>query len=881
MNAESLLKTPKVSVVVPVYNVEKYLSECLDSIVSQTLEDIEIIVVNDGSPDNSSEIIKKYAERDSRIKVINKENGGYASAVNKGISVATGEYIAEVDSDDYIDRNMYKRLYEIAQKENVDIVVGRYAEFIGKDVTFRMFPKTFVPKDYSNTKLNVKEIYKENKLELLGFTAIWSAIYKRDLVVKNKIRLNENVKCYNDNGFWFRTRSVAETLYYTDEIMYFYRVDVAGQTIRKMNERYPILIDEFLDIRKQYQTMGIWKENSNFWFRHFINNIIFFVMPKIDVQTMAPFAEAVKPIIESFLRDEELLPDTLDKYRKDLMDTLLKKGTEKFVSAYLKSKYKVSVVMAVYNGARFISSTIPQVLNQTFNDIELILVNDGSTDESLKLMQTYQYDFRVKIINLEENRGQSYARNIGLRNAVGQYVIFLDCDDDFNPELIGKLHWCMNKYKLDVCMTGYTVHNCRTDHEYSNLFSSLPDKVFVGKELTSKEFSQIIGWNWDKMYRKEFLTKNQIFFPEDMHISEDALVAYPAMLLAQRAYVVKESLITYKEFGSNSVSSKMDKHIADNFQYYDRLHDFIVKHNLGNTHEKHFINLFVGHSIFAFENLLKTETARSDFFDLLVDTYIEKFNISNDMPEYYFDDDKIFERYKKLRRMMKYKKGEYALYVADLKKIPLEIDALHYEYDSNRKNIVVIKQVESSNCGKWIFAFEHREKSANNDWVNVGRIFVLNNKNQDSYVSLSVTLLKNNSFFIRENLHIAVTALSEEYVVNLFKWEKKNKISNLIGYVLKNGVLELYARFSGGYDGISMEVNMAESRNNELPVVNFLEKRFLGPKDLVAKPIDLKLSIGARKITKKRRKYISVIRFLLKRTNRHKIWNKIYRFIKE
>ena len=104
MNDESTTKKPKVSVIVPVYNVEKYLDQCLDSIVSQTLDDIEIIIVNDGSTDESLKVINKYAERDSRIKVVNQTNGGYAKAVNKGLSIASGEYVAEVDSDDYINR---------------------------------------------------------------------------------------------------------------------------------------------------------------------------------------------------------------------------------------------------------------------------------------------------------------------------------------------------------------------------------------------------------------------------------------------------------------------------------------------------------------------------------------------------------------------------------------------------------------------------------------------------------------------------------------------------------------------------------------------------------------------------------------------------------
>ena len=114
---------PQISVIVPIYNVEKYLAKCIDSIINQTLTNIEIILVNDGSTDNSRKIIDKYDKKDSRIKVIHKKNGGQGSARNAGLDIAKGEYIGFVDSDDWIDSNMYENLYNAAISNNADIVV--------------------------------------------------------------------------------------------------------------------------------------------------------------------------------------------------------------------------------------------------------------------------------------------------------------------------------------------------------------------------------------------------------------------------------------------------------------------------------------------------------------------------------------------------------------------------------------------------------------------------------------------------------------------------------------------------------------------------------------------------------------------------------------
>lgn len=115
---------PKVSIVVPIYNVEKYLKNCVDSLLNQTLEDIEIILVDDGSPDKSGEIADEYMRNEKRIKVVHQSNAGLGPARNSGMAVATGEYIGFIDSDDWTQPEMFERLYEAAVLENADIVVG-------------------------------------------------------------------------------------------------------------------------------------------------------------------------------------------------------------------------------------------------------------------------------------------------------------------------------------------------------------------------------------------------------------------------------------------------------------------------------------------------------------------------------------------------------------------------------------------------------------------------------------------------------------------------------------------------------------------------------------------------------------------------------------
>lgn len=181
-------KQPKVSIVVPVYNVEKYLPECLDSILAQTLKDIEVIVIDDGSPDDCAAIIDKYSEKDSRIIPIHQKNSGYSASVNKGIKLAKGEYIGIIESDDWIEPNMYETLYDNAKKLKTDVTKGGFWKY---DSTK---PKTKQNEYYKNpSKIDLRlapttAFSITDWPQLIAFHAsIWSSIYRAEFIKKIKL----------------------------------------------------------------------------------------------------------------------------------------------------------------------------------------------------------------------------------------------------------------------------------------------------------------------------------------------------------------------------------------------------------------------------------------------------------------------------------------------------------------------------------------------------------------------------------------------------------------------------------------------------------------------------------------------------------------------
>lgn len=237
----------KISVVVPVYNVEKYLKECIDSIINQTLEDIEIICVNDGSTDSSLEILNDYAKKDSRIIVTNKSNSGYGHTMNMGLNAASGEYIGIIESDDFADKNMFEDLYKLAKEYDADIVKGDWYNYWSKNKFARKNNRISSAKTLKLTNS------KQDKSLLRINPSVWSAIYKKEFLNKYNIRFLETPGAsYQDLAFSFKVFALAEKVILTDKAYLYYRQDNMNSSVKSKTKVYCVCdeyeeIDRFLE----------------------------------------------------------------------------------------------------------------------------------------------------------------------------------------------------------------------------------------------------------------------------------------------------------------------------------------------------------------------------------------------------------------------------------------------------------------------------------------------------------------------------------------------------------------------------------------------------------------------------------------------------------
>lgn len=275
--------TPKVSIIVPVYNVEQYLNRCIQSLLNQTLKEIEIILIDDESPDNCPQMCDKYAQHDNRIKVVHKKNAGLGMACNSGIKVATGDYIAFCDSDDYVDTTMYETMHKVAVEEQADIVfTGIQTINQEKVITPMSQPKQKEiicdTKQIQQYLLNMiaSPPSASNDREIPMSAKI--ALYKREIITKNNLLFESERIFISEDLIWHidilcNVKCICllpQTFYY-----YYKNINSLSKKIRK--DRFPFFLKIRKEIIRRTKKYGLIDEVSTRANRMFIGYVRFYI----------------------------------------------------------------------------------------------------------------------------------------------------------------------------------------------------------------------------------------------------------------------------------------------------------------------------------------------------------------------------------------------------------------------------------------------------------------------------------------------------------------------------------------------------------------------------------------------------------------------------
>ena len=393
----------KVSVIIPVYNVEPYVEQCIDSVRNQTLREIEIICVNDCGQDRSWDIVRREAAADGRIVTVDSDsNAGVAAARNRGLFHAHGTYVYFLDADDMIRENTLEELYAGAEKDNLDVQVFE-AEFLYENEALREKFHTN-PSRFKNSYpdiMNGRDLF-------IRWMESWDWIspqprffYRKSFIERNGLRFID-VMLHEDEPFVLDVLMCAERVRVISRQYHFRRFRPGSiMTVTPAGKNYEgciIILRHALTILKAHDGETELKK------------ALVFYMTKIAADARKKYREAMES------GDVTIIP-------------------------------KISVVIPVYNVEKYLEECLESVLSQDVLNIEVICIDDCSADRSADILKKYEtLDPRVRVSVNSRNRGQSYGRNVGLSRARGEYVYMLDSDDKLMPGAFREL--------LQLCLAG-------------------------------------------------------------------------------------------------------------------------------------------------------------------------------------------------------------------------------------------------------------------------------------------------------------------------------------------------------------------------------------------------------------------------------------------
>lgn len=290
-----------VSVILPSLNVAAYIKKSLESVLNQTLKNIEVICVDAGSTDGTLEILHEYEKIDKRIKVILSDRKSYGYQVNLGMKEAVGQYVAIVDTDDMISRDMYKVLYDIAVEKCADFVKADYSEFAENSdcVSIKKVVSIVIDKGLYNRIINIAE---EQQCFQTQITATWSGIYKREFIEENHILHNETSGAsYQDTGFWFQTYAFAARAYFVNQPFYMYRVDNPNSSVSSKDKVFCICdeLDFILRRLREEKMLSIFQDTFSYVFYQKYKRNMERIAKLYHVKFLQRFSKDFRQLLES------------------------------------------------------------------------------------------------------------------------------------------------------------------------------------------------------------------------------------------------------------------------------------------------------------------------------------------------------------------------------------------------------------------------------------------------------------------------------------------------------------------------------------------------------------------------------------------------------
>ena len=290
---------------------------------------------------------------------------------------------------------------------------------------------------------------------------------------------------------------------------------------------------------------------------------------------------------------------------------------------------KISVVMPVYNAGEYLTRAIGDVLSQTLTDLELIIVDDGSTDNSRSIINSFmKRDKRIKLLS-QFNGGPSIARNAGLAEAKGDYIIFLDADDFYEKDLLASLYAAAEKDNLDIAVARFDIYN-DSQNKYTAPMDEPHSGIFVSGGVTSKNeypdfiLSSTTGYVWNKLFKASFVKNMELSFDPELYVFEDVYFVCSAIALAERVGRIDQVLIHHRVYSEQSRARLFRKYYSQVPIIYKKLKEFLMHHGMYIPLKRGYLNFSAGRCYRVY-NLL-WDDGKEKLWNMLHDGYYAEFN---------------------------------------------------------------------------------------------------------------------------------------------------------------------------------------------------------------------------------------------------------------
>ena len=555
--------SPSISVILPSLNVSQYIKECITSVINQTLKNIEIICVDAGSTDGTLEIIREFEKKDNRIKVIISDKKSYGYQMNLGIDAALGKYIGIVETDDYVDTNMYKTLFDLAEKYKLDFIKSDFYRFVyDKSGKIELFlNKLGNDKSYYNRVLNPKI----NKKCFSFIMNTWSGIYNKDFLKKYNIKHNETPGAsFQDTDFWFQTFSFAERAYFLDQPFYMNRRDNPNSSVYSKSkifafcdeynyiysilEKHPELKKEMLPVFQYYRykhymsSINRSSDDMKFEFiKKFSEDYIY--SKNIGELDESLFTDGAKKTVHAIMNNPELYYQQLKKNKKSNVYNI--ENMYYYQKVHKNKKYDVSVIIPVYNAQKTLTKCINSILDQTLKNIEIICVDDGSVDNSFEILKEFESKNEQIIIRSQFNQGAGKARNKAIELAQGEFIAFMDADDWYPENDILEILYKKAK-ENDVLICGGSFSYFKNGVQSSKYTGVYKLYTFTDEGVIDYKNYQFDYGYHRFLYNTSMIKNNNIFFP-DVRRFQDPPFFVKAMITAGKFYAIPKVVYCYNK----------------------------------------------------------------------------------------------------------------------------------------------------------------------------------------------------------------------------------------------------------------------------------------------------------------------------------------------